>query len=215
MSVNIKITITIIVILLIGIIFLLWLKWDTIIGKKTIPISPINPQAIQNIPLIPIPSQYNQNDEKWSNDLLGNTKESLGNIGCLVSSIAMNLSYYNIIIDPKKLNQKLQKIDGYTKDGWLIWDKLKDATENRININFPKLSHKSIDELLLAKTPVLAKIFIDKRIPHWVLIVGKKEGKYLIYDPLKSDTLKNISVYNSLIYSIRIVIDNVKENRAE
>ncbi len=201
MSTNIKITI--IVILLIGIIFLFWLKWDTIIGKKTTPISPVNSQSIQNIPLIPIPNKYNQNDERWSNDLLGNTKESLGNIGCLVSSVAMNLSYYNINIDPKKLNQKLKELDGYTNSGWLIWGKLEDVTENKIKIKFPELTHKSIDELLLTKTPVLAKIFIDKRIPHWVLIVGKKEGEYFIYDPLKSDTITNLSTYDSLIYSIR------------
>ena len=188
---------------MVGIVVVFWLKWDRIIDKKTTPIPPVNSQSIQNIPSIPIPNQYNQNDERWSNDLLGNTKESLGNIGCLVSSVAMNLSYYNINIDPKKLNQKLEELDGYTNSGWLIWGKLEDVTENKIKINFPELTYKSIDELLLTKTPVLAKIFIDKRIPHWVLIVGKKEGEYLIYDPLKSDTITNLSNYDSLIYSIR------------
>lgn len=203
MRIGIKITITII--LLIGIILLFWLKWDTIIGKKTLPILPINSQTVQDIPLIHIPNLYNQNDIRWSNDLLGDTNERLGNVGCLVSSAAMNLSYYNIDINPKVLNKKLKKLDGYTHSGWLIWKKLEELTEDKIKIKFPKLSHESIDRFLLKKIPVLAKILIDKRIPHWVLIVGKKDGEYLIYDPLKSDALKNISVYDSLIYSIRTV----------
>jgi len=204
MNIVIKISLMII---LVGIVLVFWLKWDSIIGKKTLPIPLVNTNTIQNIPSVNIPSQYNQNDKRWSTDLLGNTKEILGNVGCLVSSVAMNLSYYDIDIDPKKLNEALRNIDGYTSAGWLIWGKLEDVTDGKVEVDFPELSHKTIDDLLRVKKPVLAKILIRQTIPHWVLIVGKKDGEYLIYDPLESATYTPISKYNSLIYAIRVLED--------
>ena len=47
-------------IILIGIVLVFWLKWDSIIGKKTLPIPLVNTNTIQNIPSVNIPSQYNQ-----------------------------------------------------------------------------------------------------------------------------------------------------------
>ena len=204
MKINIKILLMITVILLVVLLLVLW-KWDKIVGKKVLPIQTKSTTVGKNIPLIKIPRKYNQNDKRWSSDLLGNTRESLGKIGCLVSSVAMNLSYYNINMNPKKLNEVLSNIDGYTSGGWLIWSKLEDVTDGKVEIYFPKLSHATIDDLLQAKKPVLVKILIRQMIPHWVLIVGKKDNEYIIYDPLDSEIPTSISKYNSLIYAIRVL----------
>jgi len=192
-------------IILIILSIIIWLNQDKIFKPKILPITSKTTIGIQNIKPINIPNKYNQNDKQWRDDLLGNTNEKLGNVGCLISSVAMNLSYYQIFINPKELNKKLKNIAGYTQKGWLIWDKLEDITQNKIQIDFPNLSHETIDNLLLKSTPVLVKILIHKQIPHWVLIVGKKNGTYLIYDPLDSTVPLSISKYNSLIYSIRIL----------
>jgi len=196
---------TILSLFLIIILILVWLNRNKIFKTKVPPITSKSTIGIQNIKPIYIPNKYNQNDKQWSDDLLGNTNEKLGDTGCLISSISMNLSYYHINIDPKELNIKLRKINGYTESGWIIWDKLKDITQNNIRVYFPELSHRTIDKLLLNNTPILVKILIHHKIPHWVLIVGKIDGQYFIYDPLNSLNLENISIYNSLIYSIRVL----------
>ena len=154
---------------------------------------------------IQIPNFYNQRDKKWASDTLGNTNETVGKVGCLVSSICMNMSYYQANMTPKELNVKLRELEGYTPRGWLIWSKLEEVTDNRLSISFPKLSHESIERNLLAKKPVLAKVYINKIIPHWILIVGKKNNEYLMLDPLTQGELSNISRYGGYIYSIRVL----------
>jgi len=197
---------TIILFLIISILIIMVLiNKELFLQKKVIPINSKISVGIQNIKPIFVPQKYNQTDKRWRNDFLGDTNEKLGSAGCLVSSVAMNLSYYGIDINPKKLNNALCKHEGYTPNGWLIWNKLQEITHNKIYINFPELSHKSIDELLVNKNPVLAKILIRERIPHWVLIVGKYKGQYLIYDPLNSLNPIPIDKYQSLIYSIRVI----------
>jgi hypothetical protein len=68
------------------------------------------------------------------------------------------------------------------------------------------LKHEAIDAALKARQPVLAKVFINRVITHWVLIVGKEGTEYLVQDPLgggsKPDSL---SRYSSGMHAIRIL----------
>ena len=175
--------------------------------ERTEAISSRSQTETRDIAPIKIPSFYSQQDPKWALDRLGNSNETIGKVGCLISSVCMNLSYYKQDITPKELNQKLQKIDGYTNRGWLIWSKLEDITDKKLSIEFPKLSHKSIDNYLLEQKPVLAKVYIAKVIPHWVLIVGKREHEYLMLDPLGKGELSKVSNYGGYIYSIRVLAE--------
>jgi len=165
----------------------------------------ISQTKTNDITPITIPTFYNQRDKRWASDKLGNTSETVGSVGCLVSSICMNISYYQQSITPKELNLKLRELNGYTNRGWLIWNKLEEVTDHQLSIAFPKLSHESIEHYLLAHKPVLAKVYINKVIPHWVLIVGKKNNQYLMLDPLTQGVLRNISHYGGFIYSIRVL----------
>ncbi|CAA6812225.1 MAG: Unknown protein [uncultured Sulfurovum sp.] len=154
---------------------------------------------------IETPKFYNQRDKNWASDKLGNTNETVGKVGCLISSVSMNFSYYDIDINPKVLNQKLKEANGYTNRGWLIWNKLLPISNNKLVVSFPTLSHKNIEKYLLEKKPVLTKVFIHKIIPHWILIVGKKDKEYLMLDPLTNGELTKVSHYGDSIYSIRVL----------
>jgi len=196
------------ILILIAVIILLtltWLKRDMFLGGTTKSIVPTS-QTVKNIELIKVPTFYNQRDDKWAKIKIGNTSETLGKVGCLVSSVGMNLSFYDIEMNPKIINEKLIKEEGFTKRGWLVWNKLSLITDEKVKIAFPKLSHENIDDLLLEKTPVLAKILIYGTIPHWVLIVGKKEGEYMMLDPLTKGEPMKLSYYGSHIYSIRVLL---------
>ena len=192
-------------ILLIGILFIAFLLFNKFYSKERIEAIPsISQTATKDIEPLKIPSFYNQRDKRWALDKLGNTNETVGKVGCLISSICMNISYYQKDIDPKNLNQKLRELDGYTNRGWLIWSKLQEI-DKKFSISFPKLSHKSIEKYLLQQKPVLAKVYINKIIPHWVLIVGKKDNEYLMLDPLGDGEITKVSSYGGYIYSVRVL----------
>ena len=108
-------------------------------------------------------------------------------------------------MNPKEINEQLTKIEGYTSRGWLVWSKLSTITNDQVKITFPTLSHENIEKHLLAKEPVLAKVFIGRVIPHWILIVGEKDGEYLMLDPLTKGEPMKLSSYGSYVYSIRVM----------
>jgi len=72
------------------------------------------------------PQLYLQTDPIWKDEVLGNDDYKMGKLGCAINSVAMQLYYYGINIDPKILNQKLNQVYpgsgqiGYV-DGFLKW----------------------------------------------------------------------------------------------
>lgn len=199
-----KILIALLVVVLVSLF--LWKKYQPI--ERASAIASVSRLHSQDIEVLKIPSFYKQRDTRWAKDKLGSTSETVGKVGCLVSSICMNFSYYQQDLTPKELNQKLTKSEGYTPRGWLIWNKLHHISNNKLSVVFPKLSHQSIEEALVEKKPILAKVYIHKVVPHWVLIVGKKNNEYLILDPLKDGKISKISDYGDYIYSIRLLIQD-------
>lgn len=192
------------VLLLIGGSLLLWFKLKSV--DSTQAIASTLSTKIDQITPISIPTFYAQRDKRWANDSLGKTTETMGEVGCLVSSVAMNFSYYGIDVTPKSLNDALTKVEGYTPRGWLIWSKLSTVTNKQISTSFPTLSHDTIYRSLHKGTPVLAKVYIHKVIPHWVLVVGvDSQGEYLILDPLTKGGVSTLSSYGKYIYAIRIL----------
>jgi len=187
---------------IIAMAFLLWKKYH--IADRVNAISSTYAQTADIAPLS-VPNFYNQRDKRWASDKLGNTHESVGKVGCLISSVAMNFSYYGQNLTPKELNEKLRDLEGYTKDGWLIWNRLSSISNDKLHISFPKLSHENIEKALKNGQPVLTKVFIYRVIPHWVLVVGKKGGEYLMLDPLTKGELAYVSRYGDYIYAIRIL----------
>ena len=150
---------------------------------------------------------YLQNDPQWGNDRIGGSDETMGRVGCTVCCVAMSLTNHGYSIDPKRLNEDLKKNKGYTKQGWLIWGKVSDITDGKFGVRIPgKPSHKIIDDQLKNGNDVLAKILINKVIPHWVLIVDKDGLEYLAKDPLNGEKkIIKLSKYKSPIYSIRYI----------
>jgi len=194
-----------IALLLTLLLVVLWIKRDKFLADISNAITAKSSTTIKNIPLINVPFFYNQRDKIWASDTLGKTTETIGKVGCLISSVGMNLSYYGITMSPKKINEQLTKVEGFTSRGWLVWSKLSTITDDKVTISFPKLSHENIEKYLLQKKPVLAKLYINRVIPHWVLIVGEKEGEYLMLDPLRAEKSIKFSSYGSYIYSIRVM----------
>lgn len=153
----------------------------------------------------PLPPHFSQRDKRWASDKLGKTEETLEESGCTISSTAMALAQQGLAITPGDLHQKLLEYRGLTRRGWLIWSAISRLTQGVYKVTVaPKPSLGLIDGLLEENIPVVAKIRLDGETYHWVLLVGKFKGDYLLFDPLDTNrVLRRLSSYKSQIFSIR------------
>ena len=163
-------------------------------------------EAFQQFPFIETPV-YFQRDRAWEADRIGGTGETLGRVGCTVCCLAMGLAHFGIQKTPGELNEWLKTHEGYSPRGWLRWETVSKLTAQKVHVDFrAPLKHETIDAALKARRPVLAKVFINRVITHWVLVVGKEGTEYVVKDPLgdgrKPDLL---SRYSSGVHAIRIL----------
>ena len=146
----------------------------------------IPPRGGESLVVAAIPTvDYLQRDSRWADETVGGSRESLARVGCTVCSLAMALDHYGVKVTPKELNDYLKRNDGYTARGWLKWDSVSKVSEGKVTLDYiGEPSFERIDAALKNHQPVIAKVFINRVVPHWVLIVGKQDTEYLIRDPL-------------------------------
>ena len=135
--------------------------------------------------VIPVPP-FQQNDARWSFDLLGNSIDTLGQSGCAVTSTAMILSAYGVDTDPQRLNQYLTTHGGYVGDGWLVWEKAADLGLGQVKKAYEDdPSYALLDQNLLKGNPVIIRLTLRNGTKHFVVVVGKQGWDYLIRDPAR------------------------------
>ncbi len=163
-------------------------------------------ETFQHFPVIETPV-YLQRDRAWEADRIGGTGETLGKVGCTVCCLAMGLAHFGIQKTPGELNGWLKTHEGYSPRGWLRWETVSKLSAGRVYVDFrAPLKHETIDAALKARQPVLAKIFINRVITHWVLIVSKEGTEYLVQDPLGGGRKPELlSRYSSGVHAIRIL----------
>jgi hypothetical protein len=174
--------------------------------RNSPPIPAQGGEPFQNFVALETP-YYLQNDGRWKDEEMGGSGEKLGDAGCAVCSLAMALDHFGLHYTPKELNDQLKTNNGYTWRGWLKWQAISTITGDKITVEaIRKPSHANIDAALRKNYPVVAKLFINGTIPHWVLIVGKQGTDYLMRDPLgDGHSLEPLSKYDSDIFGVRIV----------
>ena len=136
--------------------------------------------------VIPVPV-FQQDDPRWTFQLLGPTFETVGQAGCAITSAAMVLSAYGVDTDPDRLNQYLTFHSGYTLDGQVYWEKAAEvAPRGQVEKAYENLpSYALIDQNLRAGNPVIIRLTLRNGHTHFVVIVGKEGWNYLIRDPAR------------------------------
>jgi hypothetical protein len=136
---------------------------------------------------------YSQNDPQWKSDRLGLGKQesdTIGYIGCALTSVSMMLSGHGYTETPKSLNQKLKNIEGFVGSG-IRWGSVSQLyPQVRLNsiIKCPDTPAPlaQIDAALAAGQP--AVVCVDSTaapgfLSHYVLLIGRKGNDYLMLDP--------------------------------
>lgn len=133
-----------------------------------------------------------QNDEKWKNTKLGNSNETIGGWGCLLTSVTMMLNGLGYSETPETVNEKMKAHGGF-QGAFFIPSVLPYV--------FPNVQYKSmqpcqsspapvgsIDTAIAAGKPVILQVDWSKQAgiqTHFVLVKEKKDDDYVIYDPYK------------------------------
>jgi hypothetical protein len=135
---------------------------------------------------------YSQQDPQWKNDILGfgEAADTIGYIGCALTSVAMLLSGHGYTETPKTLNQKLKSVKGFAGASiyWGAVSQIYPHVSLKSNIACPTSDAplNLIDAAVAAGQPAIVQVDYSNAPgiqTHWVLVYGKKTDDYVMLDP--------------------------------
>jgi hypothetical protein len=135
---------------------------------------------------------YSQQDPQWKNERLGfgNAGDTIGYVGCALTSVAMLLSGHGYPETPKTLNQKLKNVNGFAGAA-IYWGAVsqiypKVTVRSNISCTNTPAPLDLIDAAIAAGQPAIVQV---DRSPapgiqtHWVVLYQRKGDDYLMLDP--------------------------------
>ena len=145
--------------------------------------------------------RYAQNDSRWANVRLGNTRYTIGQIGCTTSAMAMVETYMRgYTVTPATMAKELS----YSSSGSLYWPSVYSAYTGKDYLSV-------IYRQLQAGRPVMIGGFTPSGAQHWVVVYGFRGDSlspenFLIRDPGTSarTTLASFQSKYSVFYKIMI-----------
>jgi len=135
---------------------------------------------------------YSQQDPQWKQDILGfgDPGDTIGYVGCALTSVAMLLSGHGYVENPKTLNKKLQAVGGFVSAG-IRWGSVSQvysqvSLKSSISCNNTDAPLGLIDASIAAGQPVI--VMVDSTpaaglLTHWVVLYAKEGNDYLMLDP--------------------------------
>jgi uncharacterized protein YgiM (DUF1202 family) len=133
-----------------------------------------------------------QNDEKWKNTRLGNSSETIGGWGCLLTSVTMMLNGLGYNETPESVNSKMKAAGGF-QGAFFIPSVLPYVWPNCAYRDMQPCENvpapiAQIDAAVAAGKPVILQVDWNKQAgiqTHFVLVKEKKGSDYVLYDPYK------------------------------
>lgn len=143
-----------------------------------------------------------QSDELWKKDPMGTNGRTIGDAGCLITTIAMVARKYGANVTPRDINEYLRNNNGYTAGTSYLNRNPNKAVEflekeTGLNFEYQEINTKQLNQNLLDDKPAIMHVInrSNKKDPdgHWVLVTGfDKSGNYEVVDAAtgKPDTYK-------------------------
>ncbi|HLO17290.1 MAG TPA: SH3 domain-containing protein [Anaerolineales bacterium] len=135
---------------------------------------------------------YSQQDPQWKNDILGfgESGDTIGYIGCALTSVSMLLSGHGYAETPKTLNQKLKNVKGFAGAS-IYWGAVSQVyphvtVKSNISCSTSEAPLNLIDAAIAAGQPAVVQVDYSNSPgiqTHWVMVYGKMADDYLMLDP--------------------------------
>jgi len=133
-----------------------------------------------------------QNDDKWKNTKLGNSSETIGGWGCLLTSTTMMLNGIGYSETPETVNEKMKAAGGFQGAFFIpsvlpfVWPNC--AYRDMQPCESSPAPIAQIDAAIAQGKPVILQVDWNKQAgiqTHFVLVKEKKGDDYVLYDPYK------------------------------
>ena len=145
---------------------------------------------------------WRQAGQSWSNIKIGNTNSTIGNIGCLVTSIAILIEKSGVPtpniepFNPGTFVETLNKNGGFDERGNLYYGPISKVVPNFKYVGNVNLRGKSRNEKLALITQyVNAGYFVTEEVKgatpgnqHWVAVTGVNGNNVIMVDPASNQT---------------------------
>jgi len=150
---------------------------------------------------------FSQKDPRWANIQLGTSTSTIGGYGCLITCASMMLKYLGFDTDPARLNTWLKNNAGYASVNLFVWDSLERLYPRlKFTNRYVGAQLDKIDETLLKGVPVIINVDYVPSTPyieqHWVIVVGKEGGSYIIIDPRNGQLVRFEELYGDPLKKI-------------
>src|SRR6266542_5152405 len=126
---------------------------------------------------------FSQQDPQWKKDILGfgDPGDTIGYVGCALTSVAILLSGHGYAETPKTLNQKLKNVNGFVSAG-IRWGAVSQVYSNvtpkaSIPCSTSDAPLAQIDSALAAGQPAIVQVDSSPASgihTHWVVLYSKK-----------------------------------------
>ncbi len=134
--------------------------------------------------------RYSQQDPLWKNNKIAHGPDTIGYVGCALTSLAMYSSSWGFTETPATLNLKLNSNGGYVDEA-IVWGAITrfhpqiKCTGLTLCMN-TEAPLAQIDASLAAGQPMIVEVDYSPEAglqTHWVLLYAKQGNDYLIQDP--------------------------------
>ncbi len=137
---------------------------------------------------LPDRAKFIQKDRRWGSQRLGKTSDTIASDGCLLTASAMALTNLGFQMNPSELNSALNLYDGFTSEGWLIWDGIRRVTKGKAKATvYNTVSKQIIDKCIVnGSYPLVQFDNLPNGRSHWAMVLGRDKHVYYMRDPLKN-----------------------------
>jgi peptidoglycan hydrolase CwlO-like protein len=149
---------------------------------------------------------YNQRDSQWGNKGIGNSRDTMAEFGCLVTSMSMIASHNGKSLTPGQISDSSAPFwynTAYMLQGsWSV---------NGVSMTRTRMGYSlgTLDSVLSSGNP--AVVGIGRGPAHFVVVVAKRDGKYIMRDPYVQNG-KDIDFASKYYLSQISAVDRVTVN---
>lgn len=143
---------------------------------------------------------WSQRDPQWCQKKIGNSNEIIGDVGCLISSVAMIWTKHGQRVSPADIASNPSYFSVNTAYMRSPLPSPNGYSYAKSNVDF-----KLIDNELASGRPVIVHLKIGTADGHFIVLKNGSNGNYVMNDPLLGADLKFSDHYGTyMIDSLRI-----------
>ena len=134
---------------------------------------------------------FSQRDERWADQRIGNSDETMMEVGCLISCTAMLSTFYGHRVTPAEIASDASHF--FSNTAYMLYNNwLMPPGKTRIALK----NRSDMDKEIEAGNPVIVHLTINSIDGHFVVLKKRDGDNYIMHDPWEGFDKKFSDFYN-------------------